>query len=274
LALGTIRANFPWYKNVFRAPSIGCKGVEGQDWQYPPALPWNSAVTRTLPADLKQAEEQARESLLEALSDGKSRRWMVSMRFEGLRVLPVALRLARKLQETGQNPVLAFPDAGSAALAQRDEPELAKSCCSLQDLCRGRLMERQDDLLLAVAPQPSDYDELEQACADWTGQVAMLNGRLEDAAVGIGSVARSRRQGFVATWEVAYWLQPLDGAALLHQWPQPWSLFRADPDGYRFVMDYERRPDPEQIDEALAGTGSELNRQMGAMDRFLNDLRS
>ena len=61
----------------------------------------------------------------------------------------------------------------------------------------------------------------------------MLNGRLEDAAVGIGSVARERRKGFVASWQQAYWLQPLEGGALMRCFPDDWRLYRQDPDGYR-----------------------------------------
>ena len=34
----------------------------------------------------------------------------------------------------------------------------------------------------------------------WYGAVVLLNSRLEDAAVGIGSVARQRRKGFMSTW--------------------------------------------------------------------------
>ena len=63
----------------------------------------------------------------------------------------------------------------------------------------------------------------------------MLNGRLEDAAVGIGSVARERRKGFCGIWQQAYWLQPLEGGALLRSYPDDWHLFRQDSDGYRLI---------------------------------------
>ena len=73
----------------------------------------------------------------------------------------------------------------------------------------------------------------------------MLNGRLEDAAVGIGSVARERRKGFVASWQQAYWLQPLEGGALMRCFPDDWRLYRQDPDGYRQLEVLPERPDPD-----------------------------
>ena len=211
-------------------------------------------------------------SLLHALREEEGNRWSVTWRFEGLRLLPVVIRLTEALREAGLDPVLAWPDAGAAALAQRDAPSLASACCSLMDLKRGRFSDDNDRLLLAVAPQPSDYDDFEAVADAWAGPVAMVNGRLEDAAVGIGNVARTRRKGFVAQWKVAYWLEPLAQGALQHEAPGPWWLFRNDPDGHRAIAIFENRPDPEGIEDALFGEGSDLTRQMGAMDRFLTDL--
>ena len=230
-------------------------------------------VSATLPADLKAAEAAALQALLHALRHEKGNRWIVTWRFEGLRLLPVVIRFVQALRESGFDPVMAWPDAGAAALAQRDAPELADACCSLMDLKRGRLTDAGERLLLAIAPQPSDYDEFEAVVEAWTGPVVMVNGRLEDAAVGIGNVARTRRKGFVATWQVAFWLQPLAQGALQRCCPKPWWVFRRDPDGHRAVASFDNRPEPEAIDEALFGADGDVNRQVGAMDRFLNELR-
>ena len=230
-------------------------------------------MSATLPADLRAAEADALQALLHALRHEEGSRWSVTWRFEGLRLLPVVIRFVAGMRQAGFDPVIAWPDAGAAALAQRDAPELAEACCSLMDLKRGRFADEADRCLLAVAPQPSDYEDLESAVEAWTGPVAMLNGRLEDAAVGIGNVARTRRKGFVATWQVAYWLEPLAEGALQRQCPDPWWVFRRDPDGHRAAGSFETRPDPEAVEAALYGEGSELKRQVGAMDRFINDLR-
>lgn len=230
-------------------------------------------MSAALPADLRTAEADALQALVNAFREGEGKRWSVTWRFEGLRLLPVVIRFVAGLREAGFNPVIAWPDAGAAALAQRDAPELAEACCSLMDLKRGRFADAGDRCLLAIAPQPCDYEDIEQAVEAWTGPVGMLNGRLEDAAVGIGNVARTRRKGFVSTWQVAYWLEPLAEGALQRQCPGPWWVFRRDPDGHRAVGSFETRPDPEAVEAALYGDGAELQRQVGAMDRFINDLR-
>ena len=56
-----------------------------------------------------------------------------------------------------------------------------------------KLGQNSDDLLLAVTPNHYDYDEFEGLCNKINQKVIMINGKLDDAAVGIGSVARERR---------------------------------------------------------------------------------
>ena len=129
------------------------------------------------------------------------------------------------------------------------------------------------DLLLIVGAQPSDYETVEAICSQWFEPVVLLNSRLEDAAVGIGSVARQRRKGFMSVWQSAFHLEPFLQGALMQEHQKQWELFRLDPDGYRWVQQFEARPDQEQIDEALTGSGDGLKQKLGAMDRFIDDLR-
>lgn len=228
-----------------------------------------------LPADLRAAEAQALGALKQALRDGPSARWTVEWRFEGLRLLPVALRLLAALQEHWRDPAglrLLFPDAGAAALAQREAPELAGCIGSLRDQKRLQSDGRSQGLLLAVCPSQAEYDDFEQICGQHDGPVVALNPTLEAAAVGIGSVARERRKGFLSTWTSAYLLQPLDQAALRHAHPDGWELYRQDPDGYRFVTRFETRPDGEAQAEALQQDGS-LGGNLRALDQFIEGLR-
>lgn len=102
-----------------------------------------------------------------------------------------------------------------------------------------------------MAPEPSDYLQFESLSNMHSGPIVMLNGRLESTTIGIGSVARERRRGFLSLWRKAYWLQPLEAGALMRIHPGEWCLFRADNDGYRQVATYEQRPDAETIDAAL-----------------------
>jgi hypothetical protein len=237
-----------------------------------------------LPPDLRAAEQQALEAVLQALTDNPRGRWSVDWRFQGLRLLPPVLRLSEALRASHTQLSLLFPDAGAAALARRDAPEQAEWVADF----RGHQRRQQTDqdkgldtdqdteassVLLAVAPNQADYEDFEKLCAGHRGAVVVINGSLEDAAVGIGSVARERRRGFLAQWQAAYYLQPLDGAALRRAFPGPWELFRQDADGFRLAASFDQKPDGEQQAEALATSGG-LAGNLRAMDAFIEGLRS
>ncbi|MFY8149675.1 MAG: DUF1995 family protein [Prochlorococcaceae cyanobacterium] len=230
-----------------------------------------------LPADLRAAESQALEALRAALVAEPTGRWTVEWRFEGLRLLPVALRLARTLREQGIALQLLFGDAGATALARRDAPDLAEAIASLGDRLR-RSAEAEPDapaeVLLLVGATPAEYDLVEPVCRGHRGAVVLLNGTLEDAAVGIGSVARERRRGFLSGWQSAYALLPRADGALRRAFPSPWELYRLDPDGYRPCTTFEQKPDGEAVAEALAGEeGLGLGGQIQVLDQFLEGLR-
>ncbi|MEX0588642.1 MAG: DUF1995 family protein [Cyanobium sp.] len=229
-----------------------------------------------LPPDLRSAEAEALDSIQAALAGGAKGLWTVEFRFEGLRVLPVALRLQAALLPVLTGLRLLFPDAGATALAQRDGPEAAGSIASLRDQMR---LQQADGgskgVLLLVAPSPADYEDVEQVCALHRGAVILLNGNLEDAAVGIGSVARQRRKGFLAGWQSAYALIPTGEGALRRAFPGPWELYRQDPDGHRFVSQFDQKPDTEDQALALAGgAGLGLGGNLKVMDAFIEGLRN
>ena len=228
-----------------------------------------------LPADLAAAETLLQDAVLEALASGLTKRWGASLRFENLRLLPVAFRLAQSLNAAGRTVTMLWPDAGAAALARRDGPELAESILDFRQWMARTEDAAPVDLLLAVMPQPADYEEFLSVCESHSGSIIMLNGRLEDAAVGIGCVARERRRGFVASWQQAFWLQPLEGGALMRCFPGDWHIYRSDPDGYRQVSTQESRPDPETLAATLAGESPDgLRQQLDTVDRFLDGLRN
>jgi hypothetical protein len=235
-----------------------------------------------LPPDLRSAEAETLTAVRSALAAEPRGRWTVEWRFEGLRLLAPALRLAGDLlTEAGRGGRLLFADEGAAALARRESEILAPRIASYGDERR-----RQGDdsgvnsgegggegggegLLLLVAPSQAEYDLVEALCGAHRGAVLLLNPNLEDAAVGIGSVARQRRKGFLATWQTAYALLPDAESALRRAHPGEWELYRLDPDGYRLVRSFERRPDGESRAEALAGTGGV---SLAGQLRGLNDL--
>ena len=236
-----------------------------------------------LPADLRAAEAQALEALAAALAADPKGRWTVDWRFEGLRLLPVVLRLSEQLQDllaknqgTQEASLkVLFPDAGACALAKRDAPELAALFSDFRAHRRVQSDGPSRGLLLAIGPSQADYDDFESVCDQHLGAVVVVNGALEDAAVGIGSVARQRRRGFLSLWQAAYSLIPLDGSALRRSYPGPWELYRQDPDGYRLAESFEQKPDAEQQALALAGEGGlGVGANLKMVDAFIEGLRS
>ena len=222
----------------------------------------------SLPADLATAEAELLTALESALGSNSKGRWTLELRFEGLRLAPVALRLQRQLDQPDRRCRLLFADAGASALAKRDAPDQADAITSVSDCNRGE-MPADSTVLICVTPGPPDYDDVERLCEQFVGPVVLLNGRLEDAAVGIGSVARERRRGFMAQWQSAYTLQPLNAAALRHAHPNDWQIFRLDPDGYRLAGSQESKPAPEELDEMLSGAAAAGLR---SVDRFMREL--
>lgn len=245
-----------------------------------------------LPPDLRTAEAEALASLRSALTADPRGRWTVELRFEGLRLLPVVLRLAAELA-TGAAPIrLLFPDAGAAALARRDGPELAERIATFSDHLRPRegtsavpseaggglpaadAKSSDIEVLILVGASQADYGTVESVCQAHQGPVVLVNPGLEDGAVGIGSVGRERRRGFLAQWEAAYALIPLAGSALRRAHPHDWELYRLDPDGYRFAAGFDHRPDGEERDGALQGDGSGgIAMTLRSVDRLLDGLQ-
>ena len=228
-----------------------------------------------LPADLRTAEAEALAAVQAVLSSAGTATslWTVEFRFEGLRILPVALRLQASLAAANTPSQLVFPDAGAAALARRDGGDQGSGVTSLRDLMRLQQADgASSGVIVLVAPTPADYEEVEQVCALHRGTVLMLNGRLEDAAVGIGTVARERRKGFLSGWQSAYALFPTADGALRRCHPEAWELYRRDPDGHRFVAHFDQKPDAEQQAAALDAGG--VARSLQAVDRFIEGLRS
>ncbi|MCX5926965.1 MAG: DUF1995 family protein, partial [Cyanobium sp. LacPavin_0920_WC12_MAG_63_22] len=136
-----------------------------------------------LPPDLRSAEAEALAAIQSALAAGAKGLWSVELRFEGLRLLPLALRLQAGLSSAAPSLRLLCADAGATALAQRDAPDFATRIASLRDQMRLQQADGgSEGVLLLVAPSPADYEEVEQVCALHRGVVLLLNGNLEDAA--------------------------------------------------------------------------------------------
>ena len=226
-----------------------------------------------LPPDLQSAEAQALDAILAALASGSGGRWTLELRFEGLRLLPVVLRLAGGLTKGGVPLRLLCADMGSTALARRDAPALADRIASFGDQIRRQAEAPSDGVLLLLGASQAEYALVEQVCGNHRGPVLLLNPSLEDAAVGIGSVARQRRRGFLSQWEAAYALIPQGESALRRAYPEAWQLYRLDVDGYRLAAEFDRRPDAEQQAEAL-GEQASLGGNLKALGDLIDGLQN
>ena len=156
-------------------------------------------MDQKLPADLLQAEDQLFNSLFSNIVKNQSGKISINLKFEGLRLLPLVIRLANRLKSKSIKAILIWPDAGATALAKRDAPDLSENIMSFKDILKDNEINFAEYIIIAVSPQPYDYEEFEKISNNYNGNMIMLNGKLDDAAVGIGSVARERRKIFTSS---------------------------------------------------------------------------
>ncbi len=208
-------------------------------------------MSNQLPRDLREAERFMLDSLLMNLNTNSDKRLSLDLRFEGLRLMPVVIRLCQSLSDNNIKTLLCWPDAGATALAKNKYSDFANIIFSFKELKGKSINEYQNKLLICVSPQPYDYVEFSALVEGSENRIVMLNGKLEDGAVGIGSVGRERRKGFVSSWNNIFWVQPLSNGALMKCYPNDWSVFRLDPDGYRYIRDFKNKPSPETLAETI-----------------------
>ena len=203
-------------------------------------------MNNKLPSDLREAESNVYESIQSYFSSNSQQSFLsINLRFEGLRINPIIFRLSNKLTEIKFDNILLWADAGGAALAKRDNPELANKIYTFKEFINSS--DLINSILLVCSPQPYDIEMFEQVCSHAKSTVIMLNGKLEDPIVGIGSVGREMRKRFAEKWQVVYFVQPLSLGALSKKFPNDWDLFKLESNGYSFVKSFEKRPDDETI---------------------------
>ena len=203
-------------------------------------------MTNNLPADLEEAEINVYDSIQSYFLSNSDQSFLsINLKFEGLRLNPIIFRLSNKLTKIQYENILLWADAGGAALAKRDKPELANKIYTFKEFINSS--DLINSILLVCSPQPYDIEMFEQVCSHAKSTVIMLNGKLEDPIVGIGSVGREMRKRFAEKWQVVYFVQPLSLGALSKKFPNDWDLFKLESNGYSFVKSFEKRPDDETI---------------------------
>nr|YP_002048812.1 hypothetical protein PCC_0151 [Paulinella chromatophora]ACB42602.1 hypothetical protein PCC_0151 [Paulinella chromatophora] len=228
-----------------------------------------------LPIDLRTAEEECFCTIKRVIDAKTKSHWTIDFDLEGIKIMPVALRLFRRLKydenNLQQSTILLFSDAGSTALAQREAPDFHNEIFSFKDYLKYQQQDpNPNEILLIVSPEQSDYDLFEEICNRHRGCILLLNGKLEDIAVGIGSVARKRRRSFLSNWQPVYVLLVLRGAVLQRRFPNDWELYRQNDYGYSFLVSSQGKPDLEMLDKALNdGRVVSLDTSLQALDKYI-----
>lgn len=208
-----------------------------------------------LPKTLEEAIAQSREATKAAIANGYTR-LKVELVFPELKIMPVAWQFIPVFEDIGSGLKVFFPDAGAAALARRDWPEvpfkiqdIGTSKSSLEDK-----IQPEDKIILLVEPSSVEVLQVEKLC-EYAGDrpVVMLNPRLEDPSiVGIGYAARQLRDRFLVSLESCYYLRSLEGAAILRCYPESWQVWLETSDDYKLIAEVSERPFGEELDQIIA----------------------
>ena len=198
-----------------------------------------------LPEDLNKALSDMEKAILANIYSDENR-FTIELKFEGIKFNNIGIRLY-KLISKNNNTFITYADQGAAALAQRDFYEIKEKIYTFKSFMDSSQIKNVDSVLISMLPQPYDFDSFEPICENFKGKHYSINPKFEDSNIGIGNVIRERRKNFVKTWNNIYYLQPLNKSALMHIYPNNWSLFKEINSKYIFVKDFEKKPDNETI---------------------------
>ncbi|MGB3533999.1 MAG: DUF1995 family protein [Microcoleaceae cyanobacterium] len=209
-----------------------------------------------LPTSIDQAVEQAKLATTAAINDGY-KLLQVELVFPeiGLQAQSIAQQFIPVLEAEGTQLKVLFPDAGSAALAKRDWGETSYNVTDIgttRSTVENRI-DPEDQLFLVVSPSPVEVAQVEQL-SHIAGDrpVILLNPRLEDVAIiGIGYAARQLRERFISKIESCYYLQPLDGAALIRCYPSVWEVWLETDGNYQCIAQEPIKPVGDTLDQIL-----------------------
>ena len=203
-----------------------------------------------LPARLSNAESDMFKAILHSLKHNSNNYLSVKLRFEGIKLGRVVKNLSDSLINEKQTFIQLWSDAGGTALAKRDNPDISQYIYSYSEYIRNDNIDR-NSILIAPAPQPYDIDEFKQVCEKHLSKIIIINGKLEDTAIGIGSVGREIRKNFLSLWDNIYWLEPLTNGAIMRVYPGKWLVYKLYDDGFRFKKEFDNKPNEEEIIEIL-----------------------
>ncbi|MBE9076822.1 DUF1995 family protein [Romeria aff. gracilis LEGE 07310] len=207
----------------------------------------------TIPSSLEAATEQAIAATQAAIRDGYGR-LQVEMAIAELKQQPIAEQFLSVFEPLSLKFKVFFPDAGAAALAKRDwqNPDF-----SIRGLTEAREPAApEDEAFLVVNPSSVEVSQVEQLCEVALDRpVIILNPKLEDVStIGIGYAGRQLRDRFLSTLETCYYLRPMEGAAVLRCYPQPWQIWKEQDGQYELLTELPQRPSGEALERILYGS--------------------
>ncbi|MBW4561690.1 MAG: DUF1995 family protein [Mojavia pulchra JT2-VF2] len=209
-----------------------------------------------LPNSLEDAIAQSRIATQAALADGYTR-LQVEFLFPELKFMPVAEQFLPLFAEYDSRLKVFFADAGGAALARRDWPDVP---FKISDIGTGRAtavgskIQPEDEIFLFIAPTSVEVPQMEKLCQEIGDRpLVMLNPRLEDAgAIGIGYAARQVRERFINTIESCYYLRPVDDqTAVFRCYPGLWEVWVETDGEYQKIAELPKRPSGDELDFIL-----------------------
>ena len=216
----------------------------------------------TFPETLDIAVEQAKEATLAAIADGYK---LVQVELVipeiALKSEALALEFAKLFAENSSGIKVMFPDTGAAALAKRNWGEQPFKVTDLGS--RFTAIETQvdleDEIFIVVCPSAVEVERVEKL-SQVAGErpVIFLIPQLEDVAiVGIGLAARQLRDRFIKNIYSAYYLRPLEDAAILRCHPSPWQIWLEREPGYELATELSAKPMGEDLERLMIGLSNQ-----------------
>jgi hypothetical protein len=207
-----------------------------------------------LPTTLEESIALARTAAMAAIADGHQR-ITIEIAIPELKSMNLAREFISSFTDRGNTLKVLFPDTGAAALAKRDWQDIN---FKIDDLGNSRSpitdkIQAEDRLFIAIEPSAVEVEQVEKLChAAGDRPVILFLPKLEDAAiVGIGYAARQLRDRFLTTLTCAYYIKPLETAAIYRCYPAQWQVWLEQDDDYILLAESPQKPVGDELDAIL-----------------------
>ncbi len=210
-----------------------------------------------LPTTIEESIALAQSATIAAIAAGHQR-ISVEILIPELKSMGLARQFIESFSERGNTLKVFFTDTGAAALAKRDWQDIN---FKIDDLGNSRSpieakIQAEDQLFIAIDPSAVEVAQVEKLCnAAGNRPVILFLPKLEDAAiVGIGYAARQLRDRFLTTLTCAYYIKPLETAAIYRCYPGQWQVWREEDNDYTLISESPAKPVGDELDAILTPT--------------------